>query len=349
MSIGVGVPKWRLFSSVVEVLFGVVEVGKTRCIDCEHSTVAHDVSFAEERGRKAGISFLKRVDEVLGREVETVAVELTAGTLEDIGKGAFKLLAPVSTGSIHVLDFPDGAWAILAEFGKDVGVFRIEAVFAFAHQVSRDLIAGLPFAEERMHLGHQALSRTAGGASQCIQAVGTAGRQKFNRKLEVFFDEGVHFIGRGAGLLVLGRGQRLRHERHPSKGLDQVEVPVGANEPGFTQIGIAHIGVHVNFRNLLECEVAVCNAAVGHLPLYEEHLSGAVALESLIIIELRIVTVARAAFVGVIGDDVAEEPAEVRLEARGSLDVRHFLLQGIVAGNGGGQGVFWRLVEVGFR
>ena len=30
VSIGVGVPKWRLLSSVVEVLLGVVEVGQTR-------------------------------------------------------------------------------------------------------------------------------------------------------------------------------------------------------------------------------------------------------------------------------------------------------------------------------
>ena len=249
---------------------------------------------------EARIAGLELVDEVLGRQVEAVAVELAAGPLEHVGERALELLAPVSTGGVHVLDLPDGAGAVLTEFGEDVAVGGIEAVLSLVDEVTGHGVARFPFAEVGVHLGHQSLGGATGGATEVVEAVGAALGQELNGEFEVLFDEVPDLVGRGPGLLVLGGGQRRGHERHTAEGGHEAEVPVGADEVRLGEVGVADLCVHVDLWNLLQREVAVGDAAVGHLPLDEEHLAGTVALETLEVVELRIVPVTGASLVGVV-------------------------------------------------
>ena len=348
VSVRVRITKGGLFRRIVEILAGVVEVGEAGRLEGENTAVAHHVTHLEEGIGQARVSFFKLVDEVLCGQVESVSVELTPGTLEDVGERALELLAPIATGGVHVLDLPDGARPVLTILREDVGVV-VEIVLTLRNEVARDLIAGLPFTEVGVGLGHEGLGGTAGGTAEFGRAVVAALGQEFDGEFKVVFDEGPDLIGACTGLLVLRRGQRCGHEGHATEGGDEAEVPIGTDEAGLTEVGIAHVGIHVDVGNLLQGEVAVGDAPVGDLPLDEERLAGAVALETLVLVELWIVAVAGTALVAVVGADVTEVPAEVRLQAGRSLDVRHLLLQRVVAGDGGGQGVLGGLVEVGFR
>ena len=103
-------------------------MGHTGRVERERAAVTHLVTFLENGCGQTRISVFKLVDEILRGDVETVATELATRALPNIGERPFQLVAPVATGSIHVLNLPNRTRTVFSCFREDVRVARIQKV-----------------------------------------------------------------------------------------------------------------------------------------------------------------------------------------------------------------------------
>ena len=125
-------------------------MGHTGRVERERAAVAHLVTLLENGCGQTRISVFKLVHEILLRDVETVATELATRALPNIGERPFQLVAPVATGSIHVLNFPNRTRTVFACFGENVRVVGVEEVLLRGNDFHAQVVASLPIASVGM-------------------------------------------------------------------------------------------------------------------------------------------------------------------------------------------------------
>ena len=255
----------------------------------------------------------KRIHEVLGGQVEAVALERSACALEHIRVGAFapKLRTPVSSAVVGVLDFPDAAFPVLARFREDGTVIDGQRIFARLDHFKATLAALRVLALVEVSLRQQSVGCTACGAACLVLAERALLAEVRGGFDQVCFDLVPNLLLRGAGLRVLRWRQGGGHQWHPTEGCHQVEVPERPDEPSFRHEGILLEFVHVDAWDVFQGDVAVRDALVGCLPFTENHATRRVSEEIGEFLEVRRVCVAGTALVCVVADHVTEEPTEV--------------------------------------